>query len=132
MTLPLVLVDTCMWSPYFQRLGSPIRRHIDQLLVADKVVLIGPVLTEVLRGIRREEQAQWVASALAGPHFEILRWDDWVHTASLGRQLAAKGHSDIPLADLVIAATALDRGWQVYSDDPHFDLIDWLPRFRPE
>ena len=127
-----VLVDTCMWVSFFNRPQSKIKKVIDELLDDDRVMMIGPVLAEVLVGFRREQQAQWVASFLSGTEFESLRWDDWCHVASLERQLKSKGHDDVPQTDCVVAATALDRRWLVYSDDPHFDLIDWLPRFRPE
>ncbi len=57
----------------------------------------------------------------------------WTHffnrpNSRIGRELAGRGHR-LPLSDLVIAAVALQRGWAVYTSDPHFDLIESLKRF---
>lgn len=127
---PWVLVDTCIWSTYFKHSTSPTRTSINLLLRRDRAVLIGPVLTELLRGIKKQAEADWVSSVMLGTRFETLNWRDWLEAATLGRNLAARGHRDIPVTDLAIAATSLDRGWLVFSDDPHFDLVEGLLRFR--
>jgi hypothetical protein len=59
----------------------------------------------VLRGFRRADEADWVASRLRLAHYLEPSWEDWRSAAALGRQLAATGH-DVPLTDLVIAAMA--------------------------
>lgn len=129
----LVLVDTCLWIPYFNRPHSVERRTIDELLDDDRAALIGPVLAEILQGFRRSEEADWVASALAGLHYCEADWDDWKYSATLGRQLAAQQQQQrLPLTDLVVAAVALRRKWCVYTVDPHFNLIAGLKRFTPK
>lgn len=55
----MVLVDTCLWVPYFNRPQSSERQIIDALLDEDRVSLIGPVLAEVLQGFRRQAEADW-------------------------------------------------------------------------
>ena len=72
----LVLIDTCMWIPFFNRPPSRTKRAIDELLEEDRAALIGPILTEVLSGFRRDAQADWVSSALRGVHYLDLAWDD--------------------------------------------------------
>ena len=124
----LVLVDTCVWVPFFNRRGSIEKRMVDQLLDEDRVLLIGPVLSEVLLGFRRDEQADWVESTLRGTHWLDLAWDDWTDAARLGRGLAKQGHV-LPLSDLLIAAAALARDTAVYTTDPHFDLVPKLKRY---
>jgi predicted nucleic acid-binding protein len=131
MTVPeLVLVDTCIWVPFFNRPHSREKLAVDGLLDDDRAALTGPILAEVLLGFRREEQADWVASVLRGLHFLEATWDDWRAAARLGRRLIANGHS-LPLSDLVIAAVALGRDVTVYTIDPHFDLIPDLKRHSP-
>jgi predicted nucleic acid-binding protein len=56
-------------------------------------------------------------------------WNDWIEAARLGRRLAAVGHR-LPLSDLVLAAVSLRLDAEIYSTDPHFDLISELRRFR--
>jgi hypothetical protein len=105
----LVLVDTLVWSAFFSKPGSTEKRLVDRLLDEDRVALIGPILTEVLRGFRRADEADWVASRLRLAHYIEPSWEDWRAAATLGRELAAKGHE--------------------YTLDPHFDLIADLKRF---
>jgi predicted nucleic acid-binding protein len=126
----LVLIDTCIWVPFFNRPQSAEKRAVDELLDDDRAALVGPIVTEVLLGFRRDAQADWVASLLRGLHFFAPSWDEWRMAGSLGRQLAARGHA-LPLTDLVISAVALQRDVALYSSDPHFDLIADLQRFTP-
>jgi predicted nucleic acid-binding protein len=43
--------------------------------------------------------------------------------------LAAKGH-DVPLTDLVVAASARRVQAYLFTNDPHFDLLPQILRFR--
>ena len=124
----LVLVDTCIWVPFFNRPQSPEKRVISDLLDEDRVALVGPILAEILQGFRRDEQADWVASELRGVRYIDIVWDDWRAAARLGRRLVARGHT-LPLTDLAIAAVAMNHNAAVYSSDPHFDLMPSLSRF---
>lgn len=126
----LVLIDTCVWVPFFSRKASLHKTAVGELLDEDRAVLIGPILTEILLGFKRDEEADWVASALEGAQFFSLAWHDWRAAAGLGRALASSGHS-IPLSDLVLAAVAQHNHLLLYSIDPHFDLIPDLARFSP-
>src|SRR6266487_770477 len=99
----VVLVDTCIWVPFFNRPQSDEKRRVDELLDDDRAVLIGPIFAEVLLGFRRDEHADWVASTLRGLRWFELSWDDWKNAARIGRRLAAQGHV-LPLSDLALAA----------------------------
>jgi hypothetical protein len=125
-----VLVDTCIWVQFFNRPQSRDKKAVDVLLDDDRAALVGPILTEVLLGFRRDEHADWVASSLRGLHCVEVKWDEWRTAARLGRQLLASGHA-LPLSDLVVAAVALERDLAVYTTDPHFDLFSNLKRFAP-
>jgi predicted nucleic acid-binding protein len=111
-----------MWVPFFGRPQSAVKAVIDQLLDDDRVALIGPILTEVLIGFRRDEQADWVSSVLAGLHFLEPTWDEWRLAAQLGRSLKARGHT-LPLSDLILGSVAIQRRLTVLTSDPDFDLI---------
>lgn len=128
-TADCVLIDTGVWSAFFSKPGSREKRAVDALLDEDRVALTGPVLAEVLRGFRRTDQADWVASRLRLAHYLEPSWEDWRSAAALGRELATGGH-DVPLTDLVVAALARRVEAFVFSTDPHFDLIPGLKRYR--
>jgi predicted nucleic acid-binding protein len=128
MTVPkLVLVDTCIWVAFFNRPQSPQKITVDELLDEDRAALIGPILAEVLLGFRKDAEADWVASLLRGLRYVELTWDDWRAAGLLGRRLAAGGHK-LPLTDLCLAAVALRRDLQVFTIDPHFDVVAGLKR----
>jgi predicted nucleic acid-binding protein len=126
-----VIVDTCIWASFFTKADSKEKAAVDELLDSDRIVLIGPILSEILVGFRRKEQADWAASRLRMAHFIESDWDDWRATADLGRQLAAKGIK-LPLTDLLVAVVAQRHDCAIYTSDPHFDLIPSLKRYRPE
>ncbi len=126
----LVLIDSCIWVPFFNRPRSDERKAVDALLDEDRAALIGPILAEILQGIRHDERADWVASSLRGLRYVEIQWDDWREAARLGRRLAAKGHQ-LPLTDLTLAAIASRLNCAVYTADPHFDFIGGLKRFTP-
>ncbi len=126
-----ILIDTCMWAQHFKRPQGGTHDTIRTLLLQDRVILVGPVVTEVLIGFRRHDQAAWASSVLKAVRLDPLLWKDWKEAAELGRQQIANGN-ELPLTDLVVVAVAQDRGYAVYSDDPHFDLFPELKRFTPE
>lgn len=43
----MVIADTSVWIPFFNQPGSPEKREIDALIDADRLVLVGVVLTEL-------------------------------------------------------------------------------------
>ena len=126
----LILIDTCIWVQFFNRPQSRDKQAVDVLLDDDRPALVGPILTEVLLGFRRDQHADWVASLLRGLHVLQVTWDEWREAARLGRQLMANGHT-LPLSELVVASVAHQRNLAVYSTDPHFDLMPTLKRYAP-
>ncbi len=125
-----VFIDCCIWVPFFSKPGSAEKAAVNDLLDQDRAALIGLVLTELLVGFRRKDQADWVASRLTAAHYVTLEWDDWRAAAELGRELAANGHQ-LPLPDLVLAVAVRRCNAWVYTTDPHFDLIPNLKRYWP-
>ena len=125
-----VFVDTCIWASFFAKRNSVEHRAVSLLLRFDRVALVGPIVAEVLVGIRRQDQASWIASRLRLAHYVEAEWDAWRAAADLGRQIAAGGNR-LPISDLLLAAVARDLDAAVYSTDPHFDLIPDLKRWWP-
>jgi hypothetical protein len=63
-----VFVDTCIWASFFAKPGSPEKKAVDNLLDSDRAALVGPIISEILIGFRRDDQAQWGRVALeVGP-----------------------------------------------------------------
>ncbi len=102
---------------------------VDRLLDEDRAALIGPIVAEILQGIPQEGQARYVASLLRGIHCVEVTWKDWQEAARLGRGLAARGHR-LPLSDLALAAVATRLDSEIFTSDPHFDLISEAKRYK--
>src|SRR5437867_6341957 len=112
-----VFVDTCIWASFFGKPSSPEKAAVDDLLDADRVALVGPIVAEILVGFRRKDQADWVASRLRMAHYVEAGWDDWRAAADLGRDLSAQGHK-VPLTDLLVAIVARRCRASTYTTDP--------------
>ena len=93
-----VFVDTCVWASFFTKPNSAEKIAVDQLLSADRIALAGPIVSEVLIGFRRKDQADWIASRLKLAHYVEAMWSDWQVAADLGADLlrrASDYHSRI-------------------------------------
>jgi len=130
MALELILIDTCIWAEFFSKSKSSRKQATSELIRRDRAAMIGPVLAEILMGLRRDEHADWVASSLEGLHFFELTWSDWREAARLHRELAVLGHQ-LPLTDVTLAHVAMRNDCAVYTTDPHFDVISDLKRYSP-
>jgi hypothetical protein len=63
MAQEMVLIDTCIWAEFFTLKHSSTRDVVTNLLRWDRAGLIGPVLAEILMGIKREEHADCYVAA---------------------------------------------------------------------
>src|SRR5258707_452802 len=112
----LILIDTCIWVPFFNRPQSRTKQIVDGLLDEDLGAIVGPILAETLLGFRQQAHADWASSVLRGVHFLEVTWEDWRQAAAAGRALVSRGH-DLPLSDMAIAAVARRCDCAVYSTD---------------
>ena len=120
-----VVVDTTVWIDFFRGRNELVRRHLRQLVRAQRAVLAGIVMAEVLQGIRSPSEQRQVED-----HFTALRYVEvtqatWRSAAELAQALRGKGKT-LPLSDLLIAALAAEHDCAVFSTDPHFTLIPHL------
>ncbi|MGH7181643.1 MAG: type II toxin-antitoxin system VapC family toxin [Nitrospiraceae bacterium] len=126
----MVIADTSVWIPFFNRPDSPEKVSLDLLIDADEVSLVGVVLAELLQGCRTPSERDSLADALlALPYFEVTR-SIWLRAGDLSAQLLRKGVT-LPLSDLIIAALAIEHDCRVYSLDAHFKKIPAVRLYLP-
>ncbi|MGE0643738.1 MAG: PIN domain-containing protein [Nitrospira sp.] len=126
----MVIADTSVWIPFFNRPDSHEKISLDMLIDADEVALVGVVLAEVLQGCRTpSERTTLSESLLALRYFEVTQ-TTWLRTGDLSAQLLRKGVT-LPLSDLLIAALAIEHDCRVYSLDAHFKKIPGLRPYLP-
>lgn len=119
----MILVDSSVWIDF---LSSPVSVHqpyVSELLRLPHAVGIpGPVVQEVLQGIRDEAAFQRVKTSLE--RFPVVHADTpvYVAAAAIYRALAAKG-ATIPPGDVTIAAITIASDHELYTLDRHFKRI---------
>ena len=126
----MVIADTSVWIPFFNRPDSPEKATLDILIDADEIALVGVVLAELLQGCRTESERHLLSDGLTAlPYYEVTR-STWSRAGDLSAQLLRRGVT-LPLSDLVIAALALEQACLVYSLDTHFKKIPGLRLYPP-
>ncbi len=115
------LVDTSVWIDFFRR-AAPIKEFLTKQIARDKVFTAGPVLFELLQGIRSSEEREQVKEALLAVNFLEITPEDWEGAALISRELRSKGIT-IPITDLLLAQLAKTHDLEIISLDPHFDQI---------
>jgi predicted nucleic acid-binding protein len=126
-----IIADTSVWIEYFKN-DAEITAVLDKLLPLGSVLLLGPVLSELLQGIRTKEEGTRLRQGLEAVPFIDLTRADWVLAGSLLFDLKKKGIT-IPLTDAVIAAAAIHRKIRIFTLDKHFlhiPGVDLLHRER--
>jgi predicted nucleic acid-binding protein len=116
-TVGETLVDTSAWVEFF-RGNEPWTEHIGELLDLDRVVLCGPVYTELLRGTGRDRAR--VLRALRGCRMLPQPAGLWELAGNLGHSLRAKGVTAKTL-DLLIAVYALAHQTSLLCQDADFE-----------
>jgi predicted nucleic acid-binding protein len=115
------LVDTSVWIGFFR--GVPaIRALLEKLVPKDEVFTAGPILYELLQGIRSPEEKNQVREALLSTNYLEMTSNDWAEAASLASTLRAK-RITLPMTDILIAHLGKTRNLEILSLDPHFDQI---------
>ena len=118
----MIIADTSVWIPFFNRPASAEKRELDRLIDADEVAMVGIVFAELLQGCRSPRDREEIKDALSSlPHFETTR-AVWIRVDDLSASLLRRGIT-LPLSDLVVAVVALENRCRVYSLDQHFKKI---------
>jgi predicted nucleic acid-binding protein len=126
----MVIADTSVWIPFFNRPDSPEKIALDMLIDADEVALVGVVLAELLQGCRTQSERTTLSEALLALRYFEVTQTIWSRTGDLSAQLLRKGVT-LPLSDLLIAALAIEHDCLVYSLDAHFKKIPGVHLYVP-
>ena len=122
------LVDTSVWIDFFRGVAS-IKELLTKLIARDRVFTAGPVLFELLQGIRSPEERGQVKEALLSVNFLEITPEDWEAAALISRELRSQGIT-IPMTDLILAQLAKAHDLEIISLDPHFDQIPGITHRR--
>ncbi len=120
----MILVDSSVWIDFLESASSPDQAYLSELIhIPDLIGIPGPVVQEVLQGIRDEATFQRVRERL--DHFPVVQanTETYVKAASLYRTLVRHGVT-VPSGDVTIAALVLQHACELYTlDRRHFERI---------
>ena len=98
------------------------RERVRRLVADDRVVMIGAVRAEVLRGTRDEAEYRRLSAQLDALIRVTTEERDWDEAARLGFTLWRAG-TTVGLADLVLVAVAIRQGLTVLHGDADLDRV---------
>jgi predicted nucleic acid-binding protein len=116
----VILVDTSAWVDFFRGQGR-LAGAVDTALSSGEAALCGPIMTEIRRGLRREQRAR-VLGLFEGCQLLEQPDDLWAVAGDLGALLARRGHTGKTL-DLLIANDASAPGARLLTADSDFKAI---------
>ena len=117
-----VLVDTSAWIDFFRRRDGSVGDTVADLIERDQAILAGPVMAELLRGVRGSKEAVQLKTLLGAlPYVEVQR-PDWEAAGKSLRELRSRGLT-LALTDAVIAAVASRHGLPVLTLDKDFEHL---------
>jgi len=122
------LVDTSVWIDFFRGVPS-IKIALEKLLAKDEIFTAGPIVYELLQGVRLPEEKKQVKEALLSTNYLEITLNDWEEAALLSSTLRAQGIT-LPMTDILIGLLAKTRDLEVISFDPHFDQIPGIKHRR--
>jgi len=120
----IVLIDTSVWIEYFRRTEVREAHLLHQLLEDEADLCIcGPVLTEVLQGIRDDKQYKKTQSEFESLLYLPLEKERYVEAAGLYRKCRKYGETVRSPVDCVIAACAISSSVPLLQRDRDFEII---------
>jgi predicted nucleic acid-binding protein len=113
-----------VWIDFFR--GVPlVKNFLEKLIARDEIFTAGPILYELLQGVKLPEERKQVKEALLSTNYLEITSNDWEEAALLSSTLRAQGIT-LPMTDILIGHLAKVSSLEVISFDPHFDQIPGL------
>ena len=121
----MIIIDTTIWIDFFAGCQEPHVSYLEELLRNDEDICIcGVILTEILQGIRDNNQFKKTAAYFKNLLFLPMNYDTFIQSAEIFRSLKKKGITIRKPIDCMIAAVALEHNVPLFHNDRDFDYID--------
>lgn len=121
----MVLVDTSVWIDFFAARSC---RHVEALehliLNREDICLCGVILTEILQGIRKDEEFIRTKNLLDHLTFLPMQHPVFLRSAEMYRFLRQKGITIRKPVDCMIASTAIEYNIPLLHNDRDFIPIE--------
>lgn len=121
----MILVDTSVWIDFFKDKKTIQVDLLEKSLIDRKNICICVIiLTEVLQGIRNEDQYRQVKSYFNNLIFLPMEYDTFIRAADIYRKLRKKGITIRKSVDCMIAAVCREHDTLLLHNDKDFDYIE--------
>ena len=123
--LRMVLVDTTVWIDLFRGKSTPEVREVERMLhEGEDICTCGVILTEVLQGIRGDDDYQRTLSRFNAFLFLPMTRQTFVRAAELYRSLRRRGITIRKPVDCMIASVSIEHDIALLHKDRDFDPIE--------
>ena len=120
----MILVDTTVWIDFFADRAVPHVAALERMLFDEEdLCTCGIVLTEVLQGLRKDDDCRRTLDCFDALLFLPMSRPTFIHAAQLYRSLRHKGLTIRKPADCMIAAVAIEHGAALLHHDRDFDVL---------
>jgi len=121
-----ILVDTTVWSLALRRRSEALSAEeksivaeLEELIQDGRAAIIGLIRQELLSGVKTVEQFERLRLHLRSFTDEPLQTSDYEDAARAGNQCRTRGIA-VSVADILLCAVAMNRGWAIFTTDPDF------------
>jgi hypothetical protein len=115
------LIDTSAWVEYFK--GNRAVANFIHSREEYSVYIIGPVISELIQGMKTENEKESFTYALESINRIQIADQDWLDAGLAGSHLRSKGIT-VPFIDLIIYSAARNNQCSICTLDKHFQVIN--------
>lgn len=116
-----ILIDTSAWVKNFK--GNKTAANLINNSGTNSVFIIGPVISELIQGMKTENEKESFSYALESINRIQIADQDWFDAGLVGSLLRCKGIT-VPLVDLIIYSVARNNQCSICTLDKHFQVIN--------
>jgi len=124
-----IMLDTSVWIDAFRGNTSHIVAVTQKLLNDDRILICGPVLFEIKRGLQPPDRKKILPLLDALMRLSVDE-SVWHKAGDLDASLRKKGIT-IPPVDIIIAQVCLHHKVSLFTLDEHFRSIPGVKFFEP-
>jgi len=116
-----ILIDTSAWVEYFK--GNKTAANLINNRDTCSVFIIGPVISELIQGMKTENEKESFTYALESINRLQIAAQDWFDAGLAGSLLRSKGIT-VPPVDLIIHSVARNNQCSICTLDKNFQVIN--------
>ena len=126
----MVIADTSIWIHAQGQPDSVDSREFWRLYDGRQIAMVGPVLAELLHGLRAQREFDTVVGQFEALDYLEVDRQTWTLVGRIRRELRRRGEL-IGFADCITAALAIRHDWAVYTLDADFERVPGLRLYQP-